>query len=79
VFREILRARLHEILHAAGGEHELIAYGIMLVLVMIFLPEGLTTGSVNLYHRWKARRAAEAEMAREMEPVLSMEGRQPTR
>lgn len=75
VFREILRARLHEFLHAAGGEHELIAYGLMLILVMIFLPDGLTTGSVNLYRRWKARRATEAEMAREMEPVLSIEGR----
>jgi len=42
VVREILRARLRVLLHMAGGEHEMIAYGIILVLIMIFVPRGLT-------------------------------------
>lgn len=42
VVREILRARLHALLHMAGGEHEMIAYGVILVLMMIFMPKGLT-------------------------------------
>jgi branched-chain amino acid transport system permease protein len=61
IIREVLRARLHEVLHMAGGEHELIAYGIILVLIMIFMPEGLTRGSLKAYRRWRARRLAKAQ------------------
>ena len=50
VVKEVLRARMHEWV-GAGGEHELIAYGIILILIMIFLPEGLTAGSVKLVRR----------------------------
>jgi len=50
VVKEVLRARMHEWV-GAGGEHELIAYGIILVLIMIFMPEGLTAGGVNLVRR----------------------------
>lgn len=57
VIREVLRARLHAVLHIAGGEHELIAYGVILVAIMIFMPEGLTRGSINVYRRWRAQRA----------------------
>lgn len=51
VIREVLRARLHAVLHAAGGEHEMIAYGIIVVLIMIFMPEGLTAGLVKALRR----------------------------
>jgi branched-chain amino acid transport system permease protein len=47
VIKEVLRARMHELLRGAGGEHELIAYGIILVLVMIFVPEGLSFGGIK--------------------------------
>jgi len=55
VVREVLRARIHKLLRGAGGEHELIAYGIILVLIMIFMPEGLTAGSVHLVRRLQRR------------------------
>jgi len=55
VVREMLRARMQDLLHGAGGEHELIAYGLILVLIMIFMPEGLTAGSANLVRRLRRR------------------------
>jgi len=42
VLKELLRARLHQILHFAGGEHETIVFGLLLVLIMIFMPQGLS-------------------------------------
>jgi len=51
VVREVLRARLHAVLHGAGGEHEMIVYGIIVVVIMIFLPEGLTAGLVKALRR----------------------------
>jgi len=58
VVKEVLRARMHEWI-GAGGEHELIAYGVILILIMIFMPEGLTAGSVNLIRRLRRRSAAD--------------------
>jgi branched-chain amino acid transport system permease protein len=51
VVREVLRARLHAILHGAGGEHEMVVYGIIVVVIMIFMPEGLTAGLVKALRR----------------------------
>jgi branched-chain amino acid transport system permease protein len=51
VIKEVLRARMHQLLRGAGGEHELIAYGIILILVMIFVPEGLTFGAISTFGR----------------------------
>ncbi len=42
VIKEVLRARLHELLHGAGGEHEIIVFGVLLVVIMIFMPQGLS-------------------------------------
>jgi branched-chain amino acid transport system permease protein len=55
VVREILRARLHAVLHGAGGEHEMIVYGIIVVVIMIFMPEGLTAGLPKLLRRVRRR------------------------
>jgi branched-chain amino acid transport system permease protein len=51
VIRDIIRSQMENILHIRGGEYELIIYGIMLVVIMIFLPEGLTSGSVKLLRK----------------------------
>lgn len=44
----------------ASGEHEIIAFGLILMLIMIFMPEGLFAGLVknvsNLVDRWEIRR-----------------------
>jgi branched-chain amino acid transport system permease protein len=56
VVKEVLRARMHDLLHGAGGEHELIAYGLILVLIMIFMPQGVVQGLTEIYQGWKKGR-----------------------
>jgi branched-chain amino acid transport system permease protein len=51
VIKEVLRARLHALLHGAGGEHEIIVFGVLLVLIMIFMPQGLTYGVGRAFGR----------------------------
>ena len=48
VIRDLLRSQLENLLHVRGGEYELIVYGVILVLIMIFLPEGLTAGLAKI-------------------------------
>jgi branched-chain amino acid transport system permease protein len=71
VVREVLRARMHQLLRGAGGEHELIAYGVILVLIMIFIPEGLSFGGVRAAHWLRSlsvfHRGGEAEAAAQAE------------
>lgn len=52
IIKEVLRARIQSLLRGAGGEHELIAYGLILILIMIFMPEGLVSGLARVTHRW---------------------------
>lgn len=40
----------------AGGEYEIVVFGLLLVVIMIFLPEGLTSGLVNIYEKWRHRK-----------------------
>jgi branched-chain amino acid transport system permease protein len=54
VVREILRARLETVLHLTSGGYELIAYGLILILVMIFMPEGLTPALTRAYRGGRA-------------------------
>jgi hypothetical protein len=61
---------MHDLLRGAGGEHELIAYGVILVLIMIFMPEGLTVGIVNLV-RGLRRRLAERREVQAKEGTVS--------
>jgi branched-chain amino acid transport system permease protein len=56
VVKEILRARMQDLLRGAGGEHELIAYGIILILIMIFMPQGLVRGLSDIYQRRRTER-----------------------
>jgi branched-chain amino acid transport system permease protein len=56
VLAEFLRNVLPQLLKGASGEQEIIAFGIILIVVMIFLPEGLTTGSLLRYRQWRAGR-----------------------
>jgi branched-chain amino acid transport system permease protein len=41
VVRELLRTRLHLFVGGAGGQQEAVAFGILLVLIMMFMPEGV--------------------------------------
>jgi ABC-type branched-subunit amino acid transport system permease subunit len=49
--RDLIRSRIEDLLQVRGGEYELIIYGVILAVMMIFMPEGLTFGIVNLVHR----------------------------
>jgi branched-chain amino acid transport system permease protein len=51
VLKELIRTRMHAILRGAGGEHKVIAFGLLVVIIMIFLPEGLTVGGINLFRK----------------------------
>jgi branched-chain amino acid transport system permease protein len=55
VVKEVLRARMHDLLHGAGGEHELIAYGLILIIIMIFMPQGVVQGLTEIVQRRKGR------------------------
>jgi branched-chain amino acid transport system permease protein len=54
---EGIRALMPRLLSHASGEHEVIAYGALLVVIMIFVPEGLTAGAVAAARRLRARGA----------------------
>ncbi|MBN1429979.1 MAG: branched-chain amino acid ABC transporter permease [Anaerolineae bacterium] len=47
VVRDLLKSQLERLLNVRSGEYELIVYGIILVSIMIFMPEGLTASSVQ--------------------------------
>jgi branched-chain amino acid transport system permease protein len=47
----VLREILPRIIPGASGEHTIIAYGVILVVIMIFMPEGLTRGLVGRMRR----------------------------
>jgi len=64
---EGLRNILPQLLRGASGEQEIIAFGIILILVMIFLPEGLTTGSIQRLRKWRADRAMVADLQRSVD------------
>ena len=51
---EVLRNVMPQLLHGAGGEYQIIVFGVILMLVMIFMPEGLTTGTLTLVRRRRA-------------------------
>jgi branched-chain amino acid transport system permease protein len=56
VLTEALKEVIPKIIPQAGGEYEIVVFGFILVMIMIFLPEGLTAGVVNLYERWRYRK-----------------------
>jgi len=55
VLKELIRTRMHLIIPGSGGEQEVIAFGILIVVIMIFMPDGLAVGGVrsiqNLFRR----------------------------
>jgi branched-chain amino acid transport system permease protein len=55
ILTEAIRRVMPHLLSYASGEHEVIAYGIILVAIMIFMPEGLVAGLRASF--WQRRRA----------------------
>jgi branched-chain amino acid transport system permease protein len=46
---------------SAGGEYEIVVYGVILMIIMIFLPDGLTSGIVRFYEKWRNRKEQTVE------------------
>jgi branched-chain amino acid transport system permease protein len=61
VLKELIRTRMRDVMRGAGGEHEVIAFGILIVLIMIFMPEGLTVGTISAIRRFRRRSARQHE------------------
>ncbi len=55
LFGAALLTLLPEWLHVFA-EYEMIIYGLILVVIMIFLPQGLTRGLLDIYEHFKSRR-----------------------
>jgi branched-chain amino acid transport system permease protein len=56
---QFIRDRLGVLMEGAAGEGEIIVFGLLLVVIMVFLPEGLTAGGLKAIRNWQARRKAE--------------------
>ncbi|MCC7164874.1 MAG: branched-chain amino acid ABC transporter permease [Anaerolineae bacterium] len=50
---ELLRNFLPQLLRGASGEQQIVAFGILLVLIMVLMPEGLTTGTWKYIRKWR--------------------------
>jgi branched-chain amino acid transport system permease protein len=55
ILSDLIQSRMENVLHIQGGGYELILYGILLVLIMIFLPAGVTTSGVQWVRRLRRR------------------------
>jgi branched-chain amino acid transport system permease protein len=66
---EFLRNVLPQLLRGASGEQEIIAFGVILIVIMIFLPEGLTSGSLERIRKWRAERATRRQFQQSAEIV----------
>lgn len=53
LLKEVLRIQLRRVLHGASGEQEVIFYGLLLVIIMIVMPEGITAGLVSRMRAWR--------------------------
>lgn len=68
---EGLRNVMPHLVRGASAEVEILAFGIILVLIMVFMPEGLTTGLVKqvrarraVSSRWSGKRVVEEHVVR---------------
>jgi branched-chain amino acid transport system permease protein len=55
VIGDLIQSQMENVLHIRGGEYELILYGVMLVLIMIFLPEGVAISALHWLRKARAK------------------------
>ncbi len=65
--QQFLRGEFENLLQLNGGGQEFVFFGLILIVIMIFLPEGLTTGSIQAYRRWRATRALKKDVEESLE------------
>jgi branched-chain amino acid transport system permease protein len=49
---QFIRDKMNLVLAGASGEQEIIVFGILLVIIMVFLPEGLTVGGLKFLRKY---------------------------
>ena len=54
---EFLRDQMNVLLAGATGEGEIIVFGTLLVVIMVFMPEGLVVSGMKSLRRWQGRRS----------------------
>jgi branched-chain amino acid transport system permease protein len=52
---QAIRDWMSSLLAGASGEGEIIVFGLLLMVIMVFLPEGLTAGGLKLIREWRTR------------------------
>lgn len=57
ILGQVLRSLVSAVIPRAGGQYEVILFGLILILVLIFMPEGLTVGLYRIYQGIKTSRA----------------------
>lgn len=67
---EALRAVVPRLLDHASGEHEIIAFGLILILVMILMPQGVVRALADVYTRWGEGEPVAARLAGKGLPLL---------
>ncbi len=65
ILKEVLRSRLRILLQGASGEHETIIYGLLLIAIMIFLPQGIAASAARRWGAWRRRASAPQRAGRE--------------
>ncbi len=63
LIRPLMREIMPRLLNFRSGEYELIAYGVILVVIMIAMPEGLVAGAINLLRRWQRRKEVKGDVS----------------
>ena len=53
VVSNLLQSRLESVFHVQGGEYELIIYGVVLVAIMIFMPQGVVSSLSAARGSWR--------------------------
>ncbi len=57
ILKEVLRSGLRQVLRGASGEHEIVFYGVLLVVIMVFMPEGILVWTSAQLKELRGRRA----------------------
>jgi branched-chain amino acid transport system permease protein len=57
ILTEVLRAVVPKLSDYATGEYEIIAFGLLLILIMLRMPQGLVPWLGTLFTRWRSRSA----------------------
>jgi branched-chain amino acid transport system permease protein len=53
IVSNLIQSRMESVFHVRGGEYELIIYGLVLILIMIFMPQGVISSLRSVRTSWR--------------------------